>query len=81
VSLADAINDEIRRRLTARDMSARQLARRAGVPATLIHRALKGQRSLQLDEVEAIAGAFGVQVLTLLRSAVTHASSSAASPR
>jgi transcriptional regulator with XRE-family HTH domain len=72
VSLAAAVVDEVRRRLSARGMSQRELAKGAGMPPTLLHRAMNGERSLQLDEVEAIAGVFGLTPEHLVRVARTH---------
>jgi transcriptional regulator with XRE-family HTH domain len=72
VSLAAAVVDEVRRRMTARGMSQTALARAAGMPPTLLHRVMAGERQLQLDEVEALADALGVRPHFLIRSASTH---------
>lgn len=73
MSLADAVAVEVRRRMTARGMSQRALAAAAGMPPTLLHRAINGERSLQLEEVERLARVLGVTPLWLLRSAIKHA--------
>jgi transcriptional regulator with XRE-family HTH domain len=70
VSLAAAVADEVRRRMTARDMSQNELARAAGMPPTLLHRAVKHERALQLDEVEALARVLDVSAEWLLSSAI-----------
>jgi transcriptional regulator with XRE-family HTH domain len=70
VTLAAAVADEVRRRMTARGLSQNGLSRAAGMPATLLHRAMSGERALQLDEVERLAAALGVGVSWLLRSAL-----------
>lgn len=69
--LAAAVADEVQRRMTARGMSQNALARAAGMPPTLLHRALQGRRQLQLNELERLAPALGVGVGWLIRSAVT----------
>jgi plasmid maintenance system antidote protein VapI len=70
VSLADAVADDVRRRMSAAELSARELARRTGIPATLVHRAVAGDRPLTLDEVERIAAVFGTRPDVMLRAAV-----------
>ena len=74
MTLAAAVVDEVQRRMTARGMSQRALAAAAGMPPTLLHRAMSGERSLQLDELERIAPALGVTPLWFLRSALTRSS-------
>ena len=69
MSLGNAVTDEVRRRMRARRMSQNELARAVGMPATLIHRAMKRQRLLSLDELEQIAGVLGVTPETLIRQA------------
>ena len=69
MTLAAAIVDEVRRRLTARRMSQRELARAAGIPASLLHRTMSGERQLRVDELERIAAAFGVTAEYLVRLA------------
>jgi plasmid maintenance system antidote protein VapI len=59
VSLAAAVVDEVRRHLTAVGMSQSALARVAGIPPTLVHRTMRGDRGLTLDELEHIARALG----------------------
>ena len=72
MSLADAVADEVHRRMTALGMSQNGLARAAGIAPTLVHRALKGERQLQLDELERIGPALGVAPVWLILSAVMH---------
>lgn len=72
MTLADAVADEVQRRRTARGMSQNALARAAGVPPRSLHRALNGDRALQLDEVERLAPVLDVSVGWLLRSALTR---------
>jgi transcriptional regulator with XRE-family HTH domain len=73
VPLAAAVAEEVRRRMIARGMTQRSLARAAGIPPSLLHRAMQGRRQLQLDELEQLAPALGVTPLWFLRSALTHA--------
>ena len=72
MTLAAAMRDEVQRRMTAHGMSQNALARAAGMPPTLLHRAMNGERALQLDELERIASALGVTPLWFLRSALTR---------
>lgn len=72
MTLAAAVVDEVTRRRTARGMSQNALAKAAGMPPTLLHRAVKGERQLQLDELERIAPVLGISVEWLLRSALIH---------
>ena len=71
MSLADAVAHEVRRRMAAADppLSAREVARQTGIPATLLHRAVAGERALTLDELEQVAAVLGVQPEWLLRQA------------
>jgi transcriptional regulator with XRE-family HTH domain len=69
VSLAAAVVDEVRRRMAARGMSARELARRAEMPATSLHRAMNGERALSIDELGAVAVVLEVTPEHLLRIA------------
>lgn len=73
MDLAAAVAAEVQRRMTARGMSQTALARAAGIPPTLLHRAVKGERVLQLDEVEALARALDVSVEWLLSAAIRRA--------
>jgi transcriptional regulator with XRE-family HTH domain len=72
VSLAAAVVDEVRRRMTARGLSQNTLAKQAGMPPTLLHRAMNGERALQLDEVAAIAVVLDVTPEHLVRVARAH---------
>lgn len=72
MTLAAAVADEVQRRRTARGLSQNALARAAGMPPTLLHRVLSGERQLRLDELEQLATALGVSAEWLVRSAVTH---------
>lgn len=69
MSLAAAVVDEVRRRLTARNMSQNALARAAGMAPTLLHRTMLGERQLTLDEFAAVAAALDVTPTYLLRVA------------
>jgi len=70
VTLAAAVTAEVRRRMTAHELSQNALAREAGMPPTLLHRAMNNERDLQLDEVERLARPLGVSVEWLLASAI-----------
>ncbi len=59
MTLADDVADEVRDRLTDRRLSQNALARTAGIPPTMLHRALKGERRLTIDELDAVARALG----------------------
>ena len=72
MTLAAAVADEVQRRMTARGLSQKALARAAGMPPSLVHRAMARERDLRLDELERIAPALGVTPLWLIRSALTH---------
>jgi transcriptional regulator with XRE-family HTH domain len=72
VSLAVATVDEVRRRMTARGLSQRELAKRAGMPPTLLHRAMSGERVLTIDELAACAAVLDVTPEHLLRLARTR---------
>jgi transcriptional regulator with XRE-family HTH domain len=69
VSLAAAVIDELRRRMTARGMSQNELARAAGMPPTLVHRVMARKRTLSLDELDALAAALGSSGRLLVRYA------------
>jgi len=71
VTLADAVADEVRRRMSARGLSQNALARAAGMPPTLLHRAMNGDRQLTIDELDALARALEVTPEHLLRLART----------
>jgi transcriptional regulator with XRE-family HTH domain len=71
VTLAAAVAREVSRRARARGMSQNALARAADMAPTLLHRAVKGQRNLQLDELDRIARALGVTPEHLIRLART----------
>jgi transcriptional regulator with XRE-family HTH domain len=73
VSLADAVADEVRRRMSARGMSQNAAARAAGMPPTLLHRAMNGERALSIDELDALAATLDVTPEHLLRLARTRA--------
>jgi transcriptional regulator with XRE-family HTH domain len=73
VTLAAAVADEVRRRTTDLGLSQRDLAARAGIPATLVHRAWRGERPFELDEVEALAPVLGVSIVWLIDSAMRRA--------
>jgi transcriptional regulator with XRE-family HTH domain len=72
VSLAAAAVDEVRRRMTDQRLSAREVARRAALPPTSVHRALNGERVLSIDELDAVASVLGVKPEYLLRQARTR---------
>jgi plasmid maintenance system antidote protein VapI len=69
VTLADEVADEVRTRAAARNLSQTALARAAGIPPTLLHRALKHERHLTIDELGAVASALDVTPEHLLRLA------------
>lgn len=72
MSLAAAVADEVQRRMTSAGLSQNELARAAGMPPTLLHRAVKGQRDLRLDELERLAAALGVGPGWLMLSALLN---------
>lgn len=72
VSLAAALADEVQRRMTAAGLSQSELARAAGIAPTLLHRVIRGERDLQLAEVERLATAFHVGAGWLLLSALLN---------
>jgi transcriptional regulator with XRE-family HTH domain len=72
VSLADAVADEVRRRMQSRAMSQNALARAAGMAPTLLHRAMNGERHLTIDELDALAAVLDVKPEYLLRLARTR---------
>lgn len=72
MTLADAVADEVRRRMTARGMSQNGLAKAAGMPPTLLHRAMLGERPLSIDELAAVAAVLDVKPEHLLRLAREH---------
>ena len=61
MSLADAVADEVRRRMAGAGLSQTRLAAAAGMPATLLHRAVKHERDLQLDELDRLCRVLGVK--------------------
>jgi transcriptional regulator with XRE-family HTH domain len=69
VSLAAAVVDEVRKRMTARRLSQNGLAKRAGMAPTLLHRAMNGERVLSIDELAAVCAVFGVKPEQLVRVA------------
>lgn len=71
MTLADAVAAEVRRRMDARGMSQNALARAAGMPPTLLHRAMSGERDLTLDELDGIARALRRSPDRLIRDART----------
>jgi transcriptional regulator with XRE-family HTH domain len=72
MTLAAAVVDEVRRRLTARNMSQTGLARAAGIAPTLMHRTMNAERVFDLDELEAVAAALDVTPLYLLRQSLDN---------
>jgi transcriptional regulator with XRE-family HTH domain len=52
-----------------RHLSQNALAKAAGMPATLVHRAMSGERVFTIDEVDAVAGVLGVKPEQLIRAA------------
>ena len=72
MSLAVAVVEQVRRRMIDRRLSAREVARRADIPATLLHRALAGERALSIDELSAVAGVLEVTPEHLVREARTR---------
>jgi transcriptional regulator with XRE-family HTH domain len=69
VSLAVAVVDEVRKRMTRRHLSQRALAQAAGMPPTLLHRAMNGERVLTIDELAAVADVLKVTPEQLVRVA------------
>ena len=72
MSLADRVADEVHRRMTSRNMSQTALARAAGMPPTLLHRAVNRERHLTIDELDAVARVLGVTPEHLVRLARTR---------
>lgn len=69
MTLAVAVVDEVHKRMQRADLSAREVARRAGIPPTLVHRAIAGQRVLTIDELGAVAVVLGMTPEHLVRVA------------
>lgn len=68
--------DEVHAWMGRRRMSGAELARRLGKPQSSVARRLDGRQTMDLDDLEMIAGALGVNVAELLaeatRKRVTH---------
>ncbi len=80
MALAAAVTDEVKRRTSSLALSQRGLAERAGIPPTLVHRAWRGERPFELDELERIADALGVSVVWLIDSAMRRTPRSGGRP-
>ena len=72
MSLAAAVADEVQRRMTAAGLSAREVARRAELPPTLMHRAMRRERDLSIDELAAVATVLRLTPEHLVRVARTR---------
>ena len=72
MSLATDVVDEVRRRMTAAGLSQNALAKAAGMAPSLLHRAMKGERPLSLDELDAVARVLRVKPEYLVRLARTR---------
>jgi transcriptional regulator with XRE-family HTH domain len=72
VSLAVAVVDEVRRRMAEQRLSGREVARRASLAPSSMHRALNGERPLSIDELAAVAAVLDVTPEYLLRLARTR---------
>lgn len=73
MTLAAAVVDEVRKRMLSRNLSQNRLARAAGMPPSLLHRAMNGERPLSIDELGAIATVLDVtpeHVVRVARRAV-----------
>lgn len=55
--------------MTRARLSQNALAKRAGMPPTLVHRAMNGERVLTIDELGAVSAVLGVKPEQLVRVA------------
>ncbi|AYF29265.1 hypothetical protein CSH63_17695 [Micromonospora tulbaghiae] len=68
--LRERAAEEIRVLLARKRMSATELARRAGMKQSTLARRMTGEVAFNLDELELIADALNVPVLSLLPAAL-----------
>ncbi len=83
MTLAAAVVDEVRRRMTARGMSQNALAKAAGMPPSLLHRAMNNERPLSIEELASVALVLDVtpeHVLRLARERLADEAGTAAPP-
>jgi transcriptional regulator with XRE-family HTH domain len=64
--LSEEVRAHLARLLEQRGMSGRQLARETGIPQPSLSRKLRGAAPLDVDDLEAIAGALGIPVADLV---------------
>lgn len=69
MSLAAAVVDEVRLRMRRHRLSQNALAKAAGMPPSLLHRAMNGERALSIDELAAVAVVLGVLPESIVRAA------------
>jgi transcriptional regulator with XRE-family HTH domain len=71
--LNTAVAAEIRAERAAKNMTAAQLAKAAGIPIGTLHRVLSGERDINVTQLGKIALAFGTTVEHIMRRAVDRA--------
>jgi hypothetical protein len=64
---ARTVSDQLRDAIRDCGISVRQLGRRADVDDGQIHRFMSGERGLNLDTVDRIAGTLGLRLVEALR--------------
>jgi transcriptional regulator with XRE-family HTH domain len=65
-TLNDRVAEEIRVQLARKNISASELARRAGMTQRSVSRRITGEKSIDMNDLERIAKALGVAVAQLL---------------
>lgn len=65
-TLNERVAEEIRVMLARRQITATELARKAGMTQRSISRRITGEKAIDMDDLDRIAGALGVDVLDLI---------------
>lgn len=66
---AQAVAEQIRRELGAQRISGRQLAEKIGKSPNYVNLRIRGEKALDLNDLDAIAAALGLNVIVLLEAA------------
>lgn len=69
LAISGRVAAEVRAELARRRLTTRELAVGAGIALTTLRRRLAGESAFTLDELAAIAGCFGIPLMTLLERA------------
>lgn len=69
MALSELVAAEVRAESARRRITGRELSRRVDVPFTTLARWLRGKSPIPLDELDSIASALGLDVVTLIASA------------